>query len=498
LNRDIRYFKDQLKEYGIKADYVAGIVVFGSLGRRDEDYFSDGDFIIYLYDKAHIMNVKNAIKDILKGMGYDIQLEFTKRNKWIVFSYRTDKDYMMKLEIIFSEKKSIKNDVVYIIQSRIENFENSIIVDKDDIVDEYRKHWYSLRDKVNEEFYDILNSFIYYYDEFLSRFTRGDVYRAWMNYTISVYKLAAMMALAHGEYRNLYQPWFLTRDVIKDDLERKSLINVSAIMNPIELFNKKQKLVKIFLENSVKAAKNFNIEFDEEPYKRIISQIENKYYKFYNFRDISKIVNFCSKRVKIKSGVIFRSASLSRYDDDTILSMLKNKKIKWIIDLRTPEDIEKYERKKNRRYGEEIKKYVVSIPIETSIRIRKFDNPYMNLYYAIIIQAKDTIRKIFTEYISQVEEGGVIIHCEGGKDRTGIIIALLLDMLGVERECIIEDYLAAYSDTHRRYIELLFKILDKEFQGTREYLERVCKIDKVTLDKIKSILVVRNENIDNR
>lgn len=35
----------------------------------------------------------------------------------------------------------------------------------------------------------------------------------------------------------------------------------------------------------------------------------------------------------------------------------------------------------------------------------------------------------------------VIIHCSAGKDRTGVVSALLLDLLGVPRQQIVEDYL---------------------------------------------------------
>ena len=37
-------------------------------------------------------------------------------------------------------------------------------------------------------------------------------------------------------------------------------------------------------------------------------------------------------------------------------------------------------------------------------------------------------------------EGGVLIHCQVGKDRTGIVIALLLALAGVPNETIVADY----------------------------------------------------------
>jgi len=36
--------------------------------------------------------------------------------------------------------------------------------------------------------------------------------------------------------------------------------------------------------------------------------------------------------------------------------------------------------------------------------------------------------------------GGVVVHCRAGKDRTGVLVALLLDNAAVEREAIDADY----------------------------------------------------------
>jgi protein-tyrosine phosphatase len=42
--------------------------------------------------------------------------------------------------------------------------------------------------------------------------------------------------------------------------------------------------------------------------------------------------------------------------------------------------------------------------------------------------------------IALAPPGGVLIHCAAGKDRTGLISALLLDLVGVPRRLIAEDY----------------------------------------------------------
>ncbi len=44
------------------------------------------------------------------------------------------------------------------------------------------------------------------------------------------------------------------------------------------------------------------------------------------------------------------------------------------------------------------------------------------------------------EAVADAPEGGVVIHCAAGKDRTGLIAALLLGLVGVPAETIAEDY----------------------------------------------------------
>jgi protein tyrosine/serine phosphatase len=42
--------------------------------------------------------------------------------------------------------------------------------------------------------------------------------------------------------------------------------------------------------------------------------------------------------------------------------------------------------------------------------------------------------------IADAPLGGVVVHCQGGKDRTGLVVALLLSLAGVSREEVAADY----------------------------------------------------------
>lgn len=48
-------------------------------------------------------------------------------------------------------------------------------------------------------------------------------------------------------------------------------------------------------------------------------------------------------------------------------------------------------------------------------------------------------------------EGGALFHCAGGRDRTGMVAAMLLTLAEVEREAILLDYAAGFREASRRH-----------------------------------------------
>jgi protein-tyrosine phosphatase len=61
------------------------------------------------------------------------------------------------------------------------------------------------------------------------------------------------------------------------------------------------------------------------------------------------------------------------------------------------------------------------------------------LYCMALEERQDAIRKVLTT-IADAREGAVLFHCTGGKDRTGIIAALILAVADVETASIVEDF----------------------------------------------------------
>jgi protein-tyrosine phosphatase len=72
--------------------------------------------------------------------------------------------------------------------------------------------------------------------------------------------------------------------------------------------------------------------------------------------------------------------------------------------------------------------------------------------------------------VAHAPEGGVVIHCVGGKDRTGLLTAFLLHLAGVDEETIAEDYALSEERLRPRH-ESWFEAAESE-----EELERLQRI----------------------
>lgn len=60
-------------------------------------------------------------------------------------------------------------------------------------------------------------------------------------------------------------------------------------------------------------------------------------------------------------------------------------------------------------------------------------------YMRMLDRFASRVGRIMTT-IARASEGGVLVHCVAGKDRTGLICALMLDLAGVDQETISADY----------------------------------------------------------
>jgi len=72
-----------------------------------------------------------------------------------------------------------------------------------------------------------------------------------------------------------------------------------------------------------------------------------------------------------------------------------------------------------------------------------------DLYIGILEQSKSLVREVF-EILAAPEAACTLFHCTAGKDRTGVVAALLLDLAAVSHEDIMSNY--EITNTHLRKV----------------------------------------------
>ena len=121
---------------------------------------------------------------------------------------------------------------------------------------------------------------------------------------------------------------------------------------------------------------------------------------------------------------------------------LRDYGVRTVIDLRLAHEVEKTPNPfANQHTLPEVPVYL-NLPLHDPAANAAMDlaPSMMGEYIVILEQSKPHISGVIQAAATGMAEGAVIVHCHGGKDRTGIVVALLLSIAGVPRETIIEDY----------------------------------------------------------
>lgn len=95
--------------------------------------------------------------------------------------------------------------------------------------------------------------------------------------------------------------------------------------------------------------------------------------------------------------------------------------------------------------------------------------------------------------VARAPEGGVVVHCVGGKDRTGLLTALLLHLAGVDAEQIAADY--ALSEERLRPRHDVW-IAEAETEAERERLRRVLQSPAASMVGVLAALEERYGSVE--
>lgn len=254
-----------------------------------------------------------------------------------------------------------------------------------------------------------------------------------------------------------------------------------------------------------------------------IYQFEN----LYNFRDVGGFKN--KDGCHVKTGILFRSDELSRLSQKDVESFHQIN-IKSICDLRT---LQEQQSKVSRiQTGKEIQLLNVSIHDKsrefTHLEFFKFlvsksntidfEKIMKEMYGHMAFGCYKEINEVIT-FLSNQKNLPALIHCTGGKDRTGFISALIQLLVGVPYETVINEYLLSNQliakrmkkvetfirwmslfqmsserikpilEVRRDYLEEVYNKIIGQYGDIENYLRLACKVPQSNLENLKQLLI---------
>ena len=177
--------------------------------------------------------------------------------------------------------------------------------------------------------------------------------------------------------------------------------------------------------------------------------LDRQFKKMPNFRDMGGLQTVDGRRMK--SGVLYRSDNPSKLSKEEI-DRLRALQLKLIIDLRTPNE------RKNKvlKLDDSDRTRTIHVPILQNDRdYTKLQFLWMMLRSARTMDCEQMMLSFYRKMVS-VDLGEIryiinlladeenlpaLVHCRGGKDRTGILTALIQLLAGVSQEAVMENYL---------------------------------------------------------
>ena len=221
-----------------------------------------------------------------------------------------------------------------------------------------------------------------------------------------------------------------------------------------------------------------------------------------NFRDLSYL--------GLKEGMICRSDVLYNLSKEDKKFLKKTHNIKITIDLRRREE---YKRLKDSHIFM-VKHYNLPLAADGEIKMVELLGmklPDMYSFYKEIVgkEKKPIWTKIFKLLLADNNKG-ILYHCSSGKDRTGVLTAVILYALGFDKETIYRDYLLTnentlyykehvpetlseeqkkafleYFEARREYLDTSFEEINKVFGSMDNFLKENCSLNDEKIIKLK-------------
>jgi protein tyrosine/serine phosphatase len=166
----------------------------------------------------------------------------------------------------------------------------------------------------------------------------------------------------------------------------------------------------------------------------------------FNFRDLGGYPTTDGRRTRW--GRVFRSDTLNALSAED-LQVLRQLGLRTVVDLRTTNEAERDGR--GMLVSEPIEYVHLSVLPEEggdSVGAPDTDGSTIGARYLWYLQAGEAALSAALRIVANGSGHPVVFHCTAGKDRTGVLSALILGCLGVDRVTIVDDYMQTAAVLH--------------------------------------------------
>jgi protein-tyrosine phosphatase len=154
----------------------------------------------------------------------------------------------------------------------------------------------------------------------------------------------------------------------------------------------------------------------------------------YNVRDIGGYGTVDGRTTRW--GILFRADGLHRLPPDA-QARLHAQGVKTVVDLRRSDELEAAPNVFAK--SSQVTYHHMSLLIDKPPVLVENPRSLIDIYRIILDDRQDQVRTVLSTFAAPEGLPGVV-HCTAGKDRTGVIVALILGLCGVPHDTIVADY----------------------------------------------------------